>query len=42
MAHFWSGRTINACALWVAATSVGGVTFNGDVPPFLGVALIFV
>jgi putative membrane protein len=32
---------INACALWVATQLVPGVTFNGDVLPFLGVALIF-
>ena len=32
---------INACALWVATQLVRGVTFNGDVLPFLGVALIF-
>ena len=32
---------INACALWVATQLVPGVTFNGDLLPFLGVALIF-
>ena len=32
---------INACALWVATRLVSGVTYNGDVMPFLGVALIF-
>ena len=32
---------INACALWVATQLVSGVTFDGDVLPFLGVALIF-
>ena len=26
---------INACALWVATQLVRGVTFNGDVLPFL-------
>jgi putative membrane protein len=32
---------INACALWVATELVSGVTYQGDVLPFLGVALIF-
>jgi len=32
---------INACALWVATQLVSGVTYQGDVLPFLGVALIF-
>lgn len=32
---------INAAALWVATQIVPGVTFNGGVLPFLGVALVF-
>jgi putative membrane protein len=32
---------INAAALWVATRVVPGVVFNGDVLPFLGVALVF-
>ena len=32
---------INACALWVATQLVSGVTYQGDLLPFLGVALIF-
>jgi len=32
---------INAAALWVATRIVPGVTFVGDVVPFLGVALVF-
>ena len=32
---------VNAAALWVATRLVPGVTYNGDVLPFLGVALVF-
>lgn len=32
---------VNAAALWVATRIVPGVTFNGGVVPFLGVALVF-
>ena len=32
---------VNACALWVAIQLVPGVTYNGDLLPFFGVALIF-
>jgi len=32
---------INAAALWVATQIVPGVSFNGGVLPFLGVALVF-
>ena len=32
---------VNAAALWVAARIVPGVTYRGDVLPFLGVALVF-
>ena len=39
--RFFVRLLINACALWVATQLVRGVTFNGDVLPFLGVALIF-
>src|SRR5437870_9171690 len=39
--RFFVRLLINACALWVATQLVSGVTFNGDVLPFLGVALVF-
>ena len=39
--RFFVRLLINACALWVATQLVPGVTFNGDVLPFLGLALIF-
>jgi putative membrane protein len=32
---------VNAAALWVATHIVPGVTFDGGVMPFLGVALVF-
>lgn len=32
---------VNAVALWVATRIVPGVTYGGDVLPFLGVALVF-
>ena len=32
---------VNAIALWVATRIVPGVTYAGDVLPFLGVALVF-
>src|SRR4029079_13165972 len=32
---------VNAAALWVATQIVPGVTFDGGVIPFLGVALVF-
>lgn len=32
---------VNAAALWVATRIVPGVTYNGDVLPFLGVAIVF-
>jgi len=32
---------VNAAALWVATQIVTGVTYRGDVLPFLGVALVF-
>ena len=32
---------VNAAALWVATRLVPGVTYSGDLLPFLGVALVF-
>jgi putative membrane protein len=32
---------INAAALWVATQVVNGISFTGDVPTLLGVALVF-
>jgi len=32
---------VNAVALWVATRLVPGVTYSGDLVPFLGVALVF-
>jgi putative membrane protein len=32
---------INAAALWVATKVVDGISFTGDVPTLLGVALVF-
>src|ERR1700724_1380298 len=32
---------VNAAALWVATRIVPGVTYSGDVLPFLAVALVF-
>lgn len=32
---------VNAVALWVATRLVPGVTYDGEVLPFLGVALVF-
>src|SRR5258706_2743467 len=32
---------VNAVALWVATRVVTGVTYTGDLLPFLGVALVF-
>jgi len=32
---------INAAALWVATQVVDGISFTGDVPRLLGVALVF-
>jgi len=32
---------VNAAALWVATRFVTGVTYNGAVLPFIGVALVF-
>jgi putative membrane protein len=38
---FLTRLIVNALALWVATTLVPGVTYSGDVLPFLGVALVF-
>jgi putative membrane protein len=32
---------INAAALWVATRIVNGISFTGDIPTLLGVALVF-
>jgi putative membrane protein len=32
---------INAAALWVATQLVDGISFNGDLPRLLGVAIVF-
>ena len=32
---------VNAAALWVATRLVPGVTYSGEVLPFLGVAIVF-
>ncbi len=32
---------VNAAALWVATRIVPGVTYSGDILPFIGVALLF-
>ncbi len=32
---------VNAAALWVATRIVPGVTYSGDLLPFLGVVLVF-
>ena len=32
---------VNGAALWVATRVVPGVTYSGDLVPFLGVALVF-
>jgi putative membrane protein len=32
---------VNAAALWVATRLVPGVTYSGELVPFLGVALVF-
>jgi len=32
---------VNAAALWVATRLVPGVTYSGEVLPFMGVALVF-
>jgi putative membrane protein len=32
---------VNAAALWVATRVVPGVTYSGELVPFLGVALVF-
>jgi putative membrane protein len=32
---------INAAALWVATRLVDGISFTGDIPTLLGVALVF-
>jgi putative membrane protein len=32
---------LNAAALWVAVRLVSGITYDGGVPGFLGVALVF-
>jgi len=32
---------VNAAALWVATRCVPGVTYSGELLPFLGVALVF-
>jgi putative membrane protein len=32
---------VNAAALWVATKLVPGVTYSGELMPFLGVALVF-
>ena len=32
---------INAAALWVATQFVDGISFTGDIPTLLGVALVF-
>ena len=33
---------INAAALWVATQVVDGISFTGDIPRLLGVAIVFV
>lgn len=38
---FFIRLLVNAAALWVATRVVPGVSYTGDLPPFLGVALIF-
>jgi len=38
---FLARLLVNAAALWVATRIVPGVTFDGGVPAFLGVALVF-
>ena len=38
---FLARLLVNAAALWVATQIVPGVSFNGGVLPFLGVALVF-
>src|SRR5262245_8256978 len=38
---FLARLLVNAAALWVATRIVPGVTFDGSVPAFLGVALVF-
>ncbi len=38
---FLTRLIVNAMALWVATKLVPGVTYSGDVLPFLGVALVF-
>ena len=41
MMSFLVRLIVNAIALWVATRIVPGVTYSGDVLPFLGVALVF-
>ncbi len=38
---FFLRLLVNAAALWVATRIVPGVTFDGGLIPFLGVALVF-
>ena len=38
---FLTRLIVNALALWVATKLVPGVTYSGDVLPFLAVALVF-
>ena len=38
---FFVRLLVNAAALWVATRLVAGVTYEGGVLPFLGVALVF-
>lgn len=38
---FWLRLLVNAAALWVATRVVPGVSYEGDLLPFLGVALMF-
>ena len=38
---FFLRLLVNAAALWVATRIVPGVTYSGDVLPFVGVALVF-
>ena len=38
---FLARLLVNAVALWVATVVVPGVTYDGGVLPFLGVALVF-
>ncbi|HEX4714701.1 MAG TPA: phage holin family protein [Ktedonobacteraceae bacterium] len=41
MGFFLIRLLVNAAALWVATRIVPGVTYSGELLPFLGVALVF-